>query len=591
MNNSILEVALSYAAKGYYVFPCKPRSKDPATQHGFKDATTDEGQIRRWWAENSEYNIGIPTGKVNGFWALDVDGLEGSHSLNTFRSDIPLDTPQVRTGKGFHLWFAYPEGVEDLKGSAGKVGKGLDIRAEGGYVLAPGSIHPSGARYESSNSYTEPTQAPERLLKALRSKRGAGPLSGPVEEGSRNSTLASIAGGLAWRGVPEDAIRKTLHVMNEDAAVIKQPLPSDEVDTITIYPPSSTPSLRGSDNDDDLPEVKMFRDLTPAKGKRPYIIEGVIFKGHPAALYGDGGTAKSTVAMHMGQCVARGEKWLGHDTVKTPVLYLDFELDQEEQTRRAYEVSAGDGYAEPPEGFYYLPAAGYSTRAMFDHALQVCKDQGTGMVIVDSLGYALSGDAEASRDVLEFFRQVEGSFRRAGITLLIVDHQAKTRQGSSYQDMTMFGSVYKSNSVRSVFQVEPKTHDEGFIDLIVRHKKVNFGPMLNPLGVQVTFDTDKTTVKQRELEASELVEEKLNASDKVLLALEEGPQYPDELAEATGFEVGTVKNALTALRKKGKVEDTGEKRGKAHEVRKVPSSPSLPLRDDANDGSFLAGVA
>lgn len=384
-----------------------------------------------------------------------------------------------------------------------------------------------------------------------------------------------------------EEIKQRLRHFNNNHCVVR--VSDDALERILA---SSSASPKCNDDDDEkLPEVKMFSDLTPTRGKRPFIIDGVVFKGHAAALYGDGGSAKSTCAMHMGQCVARGVKWLGFDTVKTKVLYLDFELDQEEQTRRAYEIAAGDGYAKPPTGFYYLPGAGYPTRDVFDHALRVCQELGIGVVIVDSLGYALGGDAEASRDVLEFFRQVEGSFRRAGITLVIVDHQAKTRAGSNYRDMTMFGSVYKSNSVRSVFQVEPNTHDEGYIDLIVRHQKVNFGPKLNPFGVEVKFDTDKTTLKARELEASELVDEKLNASDKVLLALNEGPQYPDELAQATGLQEGTVKNALTALRKAGKVEDTGEKRGKAHEVRKVSSSSSLHLGDgdsDAND--WLAGV-
>lgn len=145
----------------------------------------------------------------------------------------------------------------------------------------------------------------------------------------------------------------------------------------------------------------MFKDMTPPKGPRPYIVDGVPFKGFAGALYGDGGSAKSTLVMHMGQRVARGEEWLGFDTVRTRVLYLDFELDAEEQTRRAYQVATGDGYTEPPEGFFYLPAADFPSRAMFERALAMCLERGIGMVIVDSSGYALEGDAEASRDVLK----------------------------------------------------------------------------------------------------------------------------------------------------------------------------------------------
>jgi hypothetical protein len=91
--NNLVEAALSYAGKGYHVFPCKPRSKEPATKHGFKDATRDQETVRRWWSENPNYNIAIATGKESGLWVLDVDGEEGRESYLKYQSNIPYDTP------------------------------------------------------------------------------------------------------------------------------------------------------------------------------------------------------------------------------------------------------------------------------------------------------------------------------------------------------------------------------------------------------------------------------------------------------------------------------------------------------------------
>lgn len=360
-----------------------------------------------------------------------------------------------------------------------------------------------------------------------------------------------------------------------------------EVDGTTTYDnsldiPSLSPSPRRNDSDDSFPGLKMFRDMTPPEGSRPYIVDGVLFKGFAGALYGDGGSAKSLLMMHMGQSVARGEDWLGFDTVKTRVLYLDFELDEEEQSRRAYQVASGAGHTKPPEGFFYLSGAGYPSRPMFTHALNECKEHGIELVIVDSLGYALEGDAEASRDVLKFFREVEGSYRREGISLFIVDHQSK---GGNYQDKTMFGSVYKTNSIRSVFQVEPGEHGDGHINLTVRHKKINFGPKLDPFGIQATFDDDRVIVEGRELDAAELVGEgSLNSEDRILIALKDGPMYPMDIAEVTGLELGTVKNTLTKLRRKpSRVVNTGNKdKHGSHEVRLV-SSLSPSLGDDDGD--------
>jgi DNA-binding transcriptional ArsR family regulator len=113
---------------------------------------------------------------------------------------------------------------------------------------------------------------------------------------------------------------------------------------------------------------------------------------------------------------------------------------------------------------------------------------------------------------------------------------------------------------------------------------VNFGPKLEPFGISVSFEADKVSIAERELEAAELAEEgTLNAKDRVLMALAEGPTFLADIAEATRLELGTVKNALTALRKLGKVESTGTKdhRG-SNEVRLV-SSPSLSSSDSDSD--------
>src|SRR6516162_3950542 len=74
--NVLLASALKYATVLHWpVFPLKPRTKEPATAHGFKDATTDPEQIRRWWKQHPDYNIGTPTGLI--FFTLDVDPRHG----------------------------------------------------------------------------------------------------------------------------------------------------------------------------------------------------------------------------------------------------------------------------------------------------------------------------------------------------------------------------------------------------------------------------------------------------------------------------------------------------------------------------------
>jgi hypothetical protein len=141
MDNEFLNAALGYAAQGLYVFPIKPRGKTPLTNHGFKDASTDPEQVRAWWTQWPDANIGIATGKKSGLFVIDVDGDIPSDS-------IPLpDKPTVITAKGHHYYFEYLEG-QDIRSRTKINGLPVDVRGEGGYIVAPPSIHPEGGRYE-----------------------------------------------------------------------------------------------------------------------------------------------------------------------------------------------------------------------------------------------------------------------------------------------------------------------------------------------------------------------------------------------------------------------------------------------------------
>ena len=132
---ALLDAALWYAtALDLPVFPCRPGGKQPATEHGFKDATTDTGQIRAWWKVRHDYNIGIPTGVK--FDVFDIDGPDG---LVAFGPYITSDTfPPVLgstlTPRGRH----YLVPVAD-QGNRTALMTSVDYRGTGGYIVAPPS--------------------------------------------------------------------------------------------------------------------------------------------------------------------------------------------------------------------------------------------------------------------------------------------------------------------------------------------------------------------------------------------------------------------------------------------------------------------
>ncbi len=138
---ALLDAALAYAKRGFAVHPLRPRDKRPATAHGLHDATTDPETLRRWWADTPEANIGLAV--PPGYCVLDVDGDTGRASLNGHH--LPETPCGMTGGGGLHYWFAVPEGVP----ATNRVGilPGIDLRAAGGYVVAPPSVHPTGALY------------------------------------------------------------------------------------------------------------------------------------------------------------------------------------------------------------------------------------------------------------------------------------------------------------------------------------------------------------------------------------------------------------------------------------------------------------
>jgi hypothetical protein len=162
----MMAAALDYAALGHAVFPCRPAAQEPATWRGFKDATTNPATIRRYWLANGDYNIGIATGLTSGVWILDVDGSNGAstlHDLEVEHGPLPA-TLCSSTGGGCHLWF---RADGPMQSSAGRVGVGLDVRGDGGYVIAPPSIHPDGPTYRWVND-APVAPAPDWLIELAR---------------------------------------------------------------------------------------------------------------------------------------------------------------------------------------------------------------------------------------------------------------------------------------------------------------------------------------------------------------------------------------------------------------------------------------
>lgn len=263
--NALLDAALEYAGKGRRVVPlhhvdedrrcscggCKTPGKHPRVGDSWQHkATTDEAAIRRWWKMFPDANVGYLTGA--GIGVLDVDprhgGAKDLAELEKQHGKLP-ETAEVATGGGGrHLFFKIPDGTRtrDLTEDGG-----LELKAEGAFVVAAPSIHATGKQYVWTDRCV-PAEAPSWLLAEAsgRQNGAAPPIGEQIPAGGRNKQLASMAGTMRRRNAAEPEILAALLEMNTNRC--KPPLDDAEVrkvaQSVSRYEPESGPDeANGSD--------------------------------------------------------------------------------------------------------------------------------------------------------------------------------------------------------------------------------------------------------------------------------------------------------------------------------------------------------
>lgn len=261
VSKTMLDYALEYSKWGLAIFPihsvkisdsaaicscgnekCSNPGKHPRTSNGFKGATTDIEVVQDWWKRWPDANIGIATGPINDILVLDVDPIHGGNeSLKELEKEygsLPI-TPTVKTGSdGRHFMFFCPssshKNVHGFK-------PGLDIKCEGGYVVAAPSIHRSGNRYQWIDGFdifsVHRAECPSWLLDLVEERSEEEnidtdeEIDTEIKEGRRNETLFKLGCKLKRRGLNKEEL--FLFLMGKNQAHCKPPLDELEIKQIT----------------------------------------------------------------------------------------------------------------------------------------------------------------------------------------------------------------------------------------------------------------------------------------------------------------------------------------------------------------------
>jgi hypothetical protein len=229
--------------RGWSVVPIRPAGKQPLVPwRDYQRKRATPGEVRTWYAHWPHANVGIITGQISNLVVIDIDPAHhGDDSLADLTSRYGALPPTMTAhsgGGGRHFYFAAPADPIPVR-SRVALAPGIDVRAEGGLVVAPPSIHPSGGRYcwiEGTEEGATPAPLPRWLIQLVQSSRPHGGhgvhfwrrlAEEGVSQGERNNTIASFAGHLMWCGVDIDVIKELLLCWNRVRA--RPPLEDDEV--------------------------------------------------------------------------------------------------------------------------------------------------------------------------------------------------------------------------------------------------------------------------------------------------------------------------------------------------------------------------
>jgi hypothetical protein len=590
-SSDLARAALEYAERGWPVLPlhspkehgcscgranCVSPGKHPRTAHGLKDASRGTETIREWWNLWPDANIGIVTGPESGILALDVDGKQGEESLiGMERRGFHLpDTYTVHTGGGgHHLYFLWPKSA-DVRNSQSKIAPGLDIRGQGGYVVAPPSLHLSGARYEINESAIPPTSCPEWLLSLTREPqraldRQSAPTAGavaskPIREGSRTNHLVSLAGTMNKRDMDPAAIEAALLAENvaKFTSSQKGPLPEAKVRAIAHDVPARYSSLKSEPEAKSIlkPDLLCLADVEARSVD--WLWEPFIPARMLTMLSGDPGAGKSFIALAVAADLSRGRLRDGRIVEPASTLYLSVENPLAETIRPRFDALGGDAAL-----FHALKGSlicedgeeqsGGITLADLPIIADALSKTRARLMIVDPIQSYLGANVDLHRSN-ETRPVMDGLSKLAesnGCAILLLRHLSKQSGGKAI--FRGLGSIDLTGAVRSEMLAGTLPDDPDARAFV--HIKSNVGRLGRALGYSIDGEGRFAWTGESTITAADLLAAPAGPGDHKLaeacqwltILLKPGSREQKEvrkLAEGAGISNATLRRAKDALR-------------------------------------------
>jgi hypothetical protein len=466
----LLAAALEYAERGWAVFPLVPGAKNPLTPHGFKDASTDPEQIRAWWTDWPDANIGLATGAVNDLSVVDEDNKDGRNGAETLakllgQAGVSLDrcAQQVTPTGGHHYVLAYHELARN---SVDCYGEGLDGRNDGGYIVAAPSVI-GGKPYEWIVEPTADAILPfpgwllEAAAQAGKPKLGDVALDGPetdwdalersgVPKGQRDDAAWRLICHLHYSGIdkaecyarldafgsrcsPPFTTATDRRIAGKIERAYRKPAPGEVIERSW---PKGVPSFEQGQQQQTPNQTLEITNMSAVTAKPiNWLWPGRVPRGELTLIVGDPGTGKTLVTEDMSVRLIDGRPWpTGEGAPRGPIVYLTVEDNLATSMKPRLEAMGSTG-----EGFYAVTGAKDSTRTL--HLVSdlarieaLCRSVNAALLVISPVNAYLGGgtgervDNYRETDVRGVLTPLVQCAQRLDLAVVAVMHLNKTMQ-------------------------------------------------------------------------------------------------------------------------------------------------------------------
>lgn len=508
-----LEWSEFYLSEGFSVIPLFPKDKKPAVPwKEFQERKPSQEELSQWFSKEN-YNVGIVTGKISGIVVVDLD----SDTAQDFaqKNGFP-DTPSVRTGKGCHLYYKYPEDMEIRNFQKRDDLPGIDLRGDGGYVVAPPSIHSSGSVYKwidrkGLDDLPLSTKFPDMILIKKNEKTPIKNLLLGVQEGKRNDSLFRSVCSLKNVGSDYDQCLNFAYWLNERNT---PPLPDDEIEqtvkgifaryqgqksVFQFFDPLYIQKTEKLDLKDFIYSdvLKKGNDLQKLDIKVEWIIENILPKQSIILLHGRGGIGKTWLSLQIGEAVSNGKFLFGHATQRTPVYYIDLENSFPMLVERVKKLNIKEIY------FWHNSSETPPPKIDSDNWVVYRDKLPTGLLIIDTLRAFQSLDENSSQHMAAVMSNLK-MIRDKGFTILLLHHTPKSNERTYKGSTAIFDLCDHVLSIQGAKGPDAEEEDEfGKYRWFGTKDKTRY----IPFSISLMFDPDKgfVAVKGPDIDDSEKI--------------------------------------------------------------------------------------